>query len=206
MTARAPHWIAASKPGRLEGRSDALPGAALHGPSRGICFSHTRRSHRRVARCRVQLQAQRVCHLEDGSKARIALAGKGLVLASPIFYSFAEKDCQIELGWDTEAAGVPGRSRGYNLRLVRYVADCPLCGSKVSLRDGGFGWINRLVGCCDEEPGEHVFLLRSEASGGVLATWPRLISQSAHRNRAAVVCPLLSVVTLQPEPPVNVIS
>lgn len=80
-----------------------------------------------------------------------------IIMASPLFYSFAEKDCQIELVWDPDVAGVPGRSRGYTLRLVRYVADCPLCGSKVSLRDGGVGKINRLVGCCDDEPGEHVF-------------------------------------------------
>ena len=79
------------------------------------------------------------------------------IMASPLFYPFSEKECQVELVWDPAVAAQPGRSRGYNLRLVRYVADCPLCGGNVSLRDGGLGQFNRLVGCCDEEPGEHVF-------------------------------------------------
>lgn len=39
------------------------------------------RSHRRVARFRVQLQTQRVRHLEDGGKARVAFAGKCFVQA-----------------------------------------------------------------------------------------------------------------------------
>lgn len=80
-----------------------------------------------------------------------------IIMASPLFYPFSEKECQVELVWDSEATVRPGRSRGYNLRLVRYVADCPLCGQEVSLRDGGLGRFNRLVGYCDEEPGEHVF-------------------------------------------------
>lgn len=80
-----------------------------------------------------------------------------IIMASPLFYPFSEKDCQIELLWDAPAAEGDGRSRGYNLRLVRYVADCPLCGGKVSLQDGGLRWCNRLVGCCDEESVEHVF-------------------------------------------------
>lgn len=80
-----------------------------------------------------------------------------IIMASPLFYPFSEKECQVELVRDPEPAVPPGRQRGYNLRLVRYVADCPLCGGNVSLRDGGLGHFNRLIGCCDEEPGEHVF-------------------------------------------------
>ncbi|MCP5225657.1 MULTISPECIES: hypothetical protein [Thauera] len=87
----------------------------------------------------------------------IRLYDRFIIMASPLFYPFSEKECQIELVWDPEATVLPGRSRGYNLRLVRYVADCPLCGGNVSLREGGLGQFNRLVGCCDEEPGEHVF-------------------------------------------------
>lgn len=87
----------------------------------------------------------------------VRLYDRFIIMVSPLFYSFAEKDCQIELLWDRDADVVPGRSRGYSLRLVRYVADCPLCDGKVSLRDGGLGHFNRLVGCCDDEPGEHVF-------------------------------------------------
>lgn len=87
----------------------------------------------------------------------IRLYDRFIIMASPLFYPFSEKECQVELVWDPEAAVLPGRSRGYSLRLVRYVADCPLCGGNVSLRDGGLGQFNRLVGYCDEEPGEHVF-------------------------------------------------
>lgn len=87
----------------------------------------------------------------------IRLYDRFIIMASPIFYPFSEKECQIELVWDPEAAVLPARSRGYNLRLVRYLADCPMCGGNVSLREGGLGQFNRLVGCCDEEPGEHVF-------------------------------------------------
>jgi len=87
----------------------------------------------------------------------IRLYDRFIIMASPLFYPFAEKECQVELVWDPEAAVPPGRSRGYDLRLVRYLADCPMCGGNVSLREGGLGQFNRLVGCCDEEPGEHVF-------------------------------------------------
>lgn len=57
----------------------------------------------------------------------------------------------------SDSALFDGRARGYNLRLVRYVADCPLSGGKVSLQDGGLSQFNRLVGCCDEKPVEHVY-------------------------------------------------
>lgn len=87
----------------------------------------------------------------------IRLYDRFIIMASPLFYPFSEKECQVELVWDPQAAVPPGRSRGYNLRLVRYLADCPMCGGNVSLREGGLGQFNRLVGCCDEEPGEHVF-------------------------------------------------
>ena len=79
------------------------------------------------------------------------------IMASPLFYPLSEKECQVELVRDPEAAVLPGQSRGYNLRLVRYLADCTPCGGNVALRDGGVGQFNRLVGCCDEAPGEHVF-------------------------------------------------
>lgn len=87
----------------------------------------------------------------------IRLYDRFIIMASPLFYPFSEKECQVELVWDPQAAVPPGRSRGYNLRLVRYLADCPMCGGNVSVREGGLGQFNRLVGCCDEEPGEHVF-------------------------------------------------
>jgi len=87
----------------------------------------------------------------------IRLYDRFIIMASPLFYPFSEKECQVELVWDPKATVLPGRSRGYNLRLVRYMADCPLCGGTVSLREGGLGHFNRLIGCCDEEPGEHVF-------------------------------------------------
>lgn len=86
----------------------------------------------------------------------VRLYDRKIIVASPIFYPFKDRDCQIELVWDT-----PGEdrehSRAYNLRLVRYASECPLCGGKVWLEDGKFEYLNRLVGRCSEEPGEHVF-------------------------------------------------
>ncbi|MEI7612747.1 MAG: hypothetical protein WCK63_07545 [Betaproteobacteria bacterium] len=84
------------------------------------------------------------------------LYDRKIMMASPLFYPFKSRDCQVELLWD-----VPTRegthSSAYNLRLVRYASECPLCGGKVWLEDGGFEYFNRLVGRCSEEPGEHVF-------------------------------------------------
>ena len=79
-----------------------------------------------------------------------------IMMASPLFYPFKDRDCQIELLWDTPPQETQA-SRAYNLRLVRYAADCPLCGGKVWIEDGRFEYFNRLVGRCSAEPGEHVF-------------------------------------------------
>jgi len=79
-----------------------------------------------------------------------------IMMASPLFYPFKDRDCQVELLWDTPPQETQA-SRACNLRLVRYAADCPLCGEKVWLEDGRFKYFNRLVGRCSAEPGEHVF-------------------------------------------------
>jgi hypothetical protein len=52
--------------------------------------------------------------------------------------------------------------RGKNaLYLVRYVADCPICGTdgheKVRIESGRREFFGRLVGRCDRSPNEHVF-------------------------------------------------
>lgn len=86
----------------------------------------------------------------------VRLYDRWIVMASPLLYPFSEWDCQVELQWDAESSEAP-RARGYTLRLVRYAADCPLCGGKVWLRDGGIEYLGRLVGRCIEEPTEHVF-------------------------------------------------
>lgn len=56
----------------------------------------------------------------------------------------------------------PNEDRGKNsLYLVRYVADCPICGAdgheKVRIESGRREFFGRLVGRCDRSPNEHVF-------------------------------------------------
>ncbi|UCV13331.1 hypothetical protein [Quatrionicoccus australiensis] len=79
-----------------------------------------------------------------------------IMMASPLFYPFKDRDCQIELQWDGPTPN-QDRPRAYNLRLVRYAANCPLCGGRVWLEDGKLQYFNRVVGRCEEEPAEHVF-------------------------------------------------
>ena len=43
------------------------------------------------------------------------------------------------------------------LRLVRYVATCPICGGDVQLASGAPEWKRRTVGRCADAPREHVF-------------------------------------------------
>ena len=86
----------------------------------------------------------------------IRLYDRRIIMASPMLYPIKERDCQIEVIWDPSTENRQP-SRGYNLRLVRHAADCPLCGGRVWLADGGIEYISRLVGRCSEEPTEHVF-------------------------------------------------
>jgi hypothetical protein len=86
----------------------------------------------------------------------VRLYDSRITMAHPLFYPFNDKDCQVEVLWDSHERN-EDLVRAYNLRLVRYAATCPLCKGKVWLEDGGFQFSNRLVGRCIEEPSEHVF-------------------------------------------------
>lgn len=46
---------------------------------------------------------------------------------------------------------------GEVLRLVRYVARCPVCGGDMHLASGAPEWPRRTVGRCADAPREHVF-------------------------------------------------
>ena len=41
--------------------------------------------------------------------------------------------------------------------LMRYLADCPICGSKVRIYSGGREFHGRLIGRCGRVPREHIF-------------------------------------------------
>ena len=47
--------------------------------------------------------------------------------------------------------------KGEVLRLLRYTAPCPVCGSDLHLGDGGPDRPGRTVGRCIDAPREHVF-------------------------------------------------
>lgn len=84
------------------------------------------------------------------------LYDRRIIMMSPLFFPFKDRDCQVEVLWDVPAEKETP-SRAYDLRLVRFAADCPMCDGKVWLEDGKCQFMNRLVGRCSEEPGEHVF-------------------------------------------------
>lgn len=71
-----------------------------------------------------------------------------IVKASELLVSMNEKSAQIELFRDGDLR---------MLRLVRYTAPCPICGSTIHLDKGEPDYPRRLVGRCYESPMEHVF-------------------------------------------------
>lgn len=71
-----------------------------------------------------------------------------VVNASHWVAAFAEDPCQLEMY----------RQAGEKwIRLVRFTADCPLCGGSVELRPGKPEHRYPLVGRCLESPHYHVF-------------------------------------------------
>jgi hypothetical protein len=87
------------------------------------------------------------------------------MMAHPLFYPFKDRDCQVELLWDSPE-GNADRAAAYDLRLVRYAATCSLCGGKVWVEDGGVQFFNRLIGRCVDEPSEHVFSFDRKLKAG----------------------------------------
>lgn len=51
----------------------------------------------------------------------------------------------------------PPRFADKSIKAVRYTATCPLCGSRVIARSGGFRYSWVLMGRCEEAPAAHVF-------------------------------------------------
>ena len=50
-----------------------------------------------------------------------------------------------------------GKGKGTDVKLVRYVATCPLCKGTIGIRGGGWLFTGRLYGACCESPQEHKF-------------------------------------------------
>jgi hypothetical protein len=71
-----------------------------------------------------------------------------IVLAHNLLIQNKEKSAQVELLQDGELSLI---------RLVRYSAPCPICGSTVYLEDGSPNHPRRLVGRCHGSPKEHIF-------------------------------------------------
>ncbi|MEM5276408.1 hypothetical protein VSR17_15365 [Cupriavidus taiwanensis] len=76
-----------------------------------------------------------------------------IIMAPDILVAIRERCVQLEAGKEPTEGGNHVRV----IRLVRYSGDCPICGEKVHLQDGGREFPERLVGRCDEHPAEHVF-------------------------------------------------
>ncbi|OAH98617.1 hypothetical protein [Methylomonas methanica] len=76
------------------------------------------------------------------------LFDRRIVKASELLVSMNEKSAQIELFRDGDLRMI---------RLVRYTAPCPICGSTIHLDKGEPDYLHRLVGRCYESPMEHVF-------------------------------------------------
>lgn len=72
--------------------------------------------------------------------------------APTAWLAFSQEPAQMELIRGRKDLGEANR-----IRFVRYSAPCPVCGSKLYLREGGRQFPNRMVGRCEESPAEHVF-------------------------------------------------
>lgn len=42
-------------------------------------------------------------------------------------------------------------------RIIVYKAECPICGSRIDVRNGGKEYPLRMIGCCRLSPSEHIF-------------------------------------------------
>jgi hypothetical protein len=99
----------------------------------------------------------------------IRLFDDRIVLAHDLLINFKEKSAQFELLKDGELRLI---------RLVRYSADCPLCGATLYLEEGAPDYPRRLVGRCHESPREHVFSFDRVTRKG------KSLRNNDHNNRA----------------------
>ena len=80
----------------------------------------------------------------------------------PLYFARMDRICPLPEEWlnDDDLPAQLERRRadgGEILRLVRYSAACPVCGSDLHLADGAPGHPRRTVGRCLDAPREHVF-------------------------------------------------
>lgn len=75
---------------------------------------------------------------------RVTIAPAGIL-------ALRQLDAQFRLSPDEER-----KTRG-RFSLVRFHSTCPICAGTIEVRDGGRSYPGRLVGCCSENPREHVY-------------------------------------------------
>lgn len=92
-----------------------------------------------------------------------------IVVAPELLVSIEEKSAQIELFRDGDLRMI---------RLVRYSAPCPICGSTIHLDKGEPDYPRRLVGRCYESPREHVFSFDRFTQKGIVLRGAELITSS----------------------------
>lgn len=83
------------------------------------------------------------------------LVANRVIMAPMLLQPWSGDDYLLEL----RKEGCAGRNTMY---LVRYVADCPICGPEdgretIHIASGHFEFFGRLVGRCDRAPNAHVF-------------------------------------------------
>ncbi|HNA87597.1 MAG TPA: hypothetical protein PLB04_18630 [Nitrospira sp.] len=76
-----------------------------------------------------------------------------IVMAPESMVGFKEFGVCLELA---KPANAPKEVR-HSLRLIKYAAECPICGAEVLLDRGEPDFPRRIVGRCQESPREHVF-------------------------------------------------
>ena len=83
----------------------------------------------------------------------VRLAEDRIMMAPDSLVGYREFGVCIELFKED----IKDKSKLRTLRLVKYVAECPLCGAEVLLDKGEPDFPRRIVGRCLESPQEHVF-------------------------------------------------
>lgn len=79
----------------------------------------------------------------------LALPNKRIVCA-PWWMQSVEDDRLLEIR-------LPPRYERRSVKATRYTSTCPICGSTLVAKSGGFEFYGRIVGRCEDAPAEHVF-------------------------------------------------
>lgn len=86
-----------------------------------------------------------------------------IMLAPDSLVGFREFGVCIELFKED----IKDKSKPRILRMVKYVAECPLCGAEVLLDKGEPDFPRRIVGRCQESPQEHVYSFDRASKTGI---------------------------------------